>query len=89
MSSDYGLVERLFSNLTYLRYLAFYEREENESQLSLGVAKQECNKKRIYQVFDGKIRTKYAIRLYVPLKEFETFESLLEFTQEFTGFPCN
>ena len=85
-SSDYGLVELLFSNLAYLRYLAFYEfKRENKrpKRPSLGIVKRIKEKQTTYEVCDGQMGYLY---LSYPEKEFESLERLIEFAKLFTGF---
>lgn len=52
-SSDYSLVELLFSNLVYLRYVAFCECNAKPSKWALGVVKKEKENKVIGEVYDG------------------------------------
>lgn len=87
--SEYCLVERLFSNLSYLKYLAFREYSNKISKVLLMIIKREEEKKMVYEIYDGK-KTKPQSPLlyfvYQPVKLFDSFESLIEFTNDFTGF---
>ena len=82
-SSDYSLVELLFSNLAHLRLVAFYEFNDNELKRTLGVIK----RTKLFEVYDGKEENELVVYFcFKPVKHFETFASLVEFTNQFTGF---
>ena len=82
-SSDYSLVELLFSNLAHFRYVAFYECNDNELKRTLGVIK----RKNSFEVYDGNEGySGFGNNDFKAVKEFGTFESLVEFTNHFTGF---
>lgn len=86
-NSSYNLVELLFPNLTHLKYLGFYENRGKTIKVSLGVVKRENEKKITYELYDGQVLDNLNIwKRYVPVKRFDTFESLAKFTNEFTGF---
>ena len=77
-SSDYSLVELLFSKLAHFRYVAFYECNDNELERILAV----INRRNSFEVYDYKGEYENVS----PVKKFETFESLIEFTNQFDGF---
>ena len=89
--SDYGLIKPLFANLAYLRCLAFEEHKYNPDRQSLGVTKRRNKKKKkmVFEVYNGQEREKWNKNhnlVFKFVQEFETFESLGEFLDEFTGF---
>lgn len=91
ISSDYGLVERLFSGLPYLGYLAFYELSEstkNPRKVLLRIIKRVLERNKIeYELYDGqRIRAPTVRQVFVPRNVFESFESLVEFLRGFNGF---
>ena len=82
---EYRLVERLFPNLAYLKYLAFYETSK-ASRICLGVLKRVKNNV-TYELYDGQeIDNVRLFRRFVPVKEFDSFDKLVHFTNEFNGF---
>lgn len=83
-STDHGLVERLFSKLVYLMYLAFYDCNDQTGRPSLAIAYGQYWKRKTYDVYDGQ-KEGWCLRTS-PAYEFKSLESLVEFLKQFTGF---
>ena len=84
---DYGLVERLFTNLAYLKYLAFNEMRNETRRVGLGVLKRERENKVTYELYDGQeVDHINILKRFVPVKIIDSFDKLVQFINEFTGF---
>ena len=84
---EYRLVERLFPNLAYLKYLAFYEMRNGTRRVGLGVLKRENENNVTYELYDGQeVDSIHLFRRFVPVKTLDSFDELVHFTNEFTGF---
>lgn len=82
---NYDLVEFLFSDLTYLTILGFYELRGETSKVALRVLKREKEKIITYELYDNQLHDNLNVfKRFIPVKIFESFESLVKFTNEFT-----
>lgn len=88
ISSNYGLVDRLFPNLVYLRYLGFYERRDRTRKPPLRLIKKLKENRITYEAYDGQFKKdqRFTSDKYVLVNTFESFESLVEFLKGFNGF---
>ena len=88
ISSDYGLVERLFSSLVYLRYLGFFEGRGRTRKASLRLIKKLKENQITYELYNGQYKKDelFTKDRYGLVNTFESFASLVEFLKGFTGF---